>query len=208
MRRKIKLGLAGLNATKIIEKATLILTKMTGNANFPDPTPSLADLTAANEALSAANAAAASGDRAAITVRKNQEQVVANMLRTLAAYITMASDGNDAVIQSSGFELQNLPEPQPNLSRPVAFKSLRGQHQGDVELSWRRVRGAMSYLIEMTTGEPSNPNSVWTTVAITTKVKVGFSNLGIGNFYYYRVKGVGRNNESAWSDISMVMTAA
>ena len=208
MRRKIKLGLAGLNASKLMNKVTVIVTKMTGNVNFPDPTPSLADLTTANEALSAANTAASSGDRDAILLRNNQEQVVANMLRTLASYITMVSNGDGAIIQSSGFELQNLPEPQPNLTRPADVKSVRGQQAGEVEVSWKSVQGAMSYLVEMTTGEPSDPASVWTTVAITTKVKAIFSNLDIGNFYYYRVRALGRNNESSWSDISMVMTAA
>lgn len=208
MRRKIKLGLSGLNAAKLIEKAGTIVTKMTDNANFPTPTPSLADLTTAYEALAAATVVASGGDREAILVRKSHELVVANMLRTVAAYVVMAADGDGAIISSSGFALQNLPEPQPALSRPVDFKTERGAHEGEVELSWRSLRGAMSYIIEMTTGDPKDQASEWTTVAVTTKVKAKFENMGIGKFYYYRVKAVGRHNESPWSDISMVMTAA
>ncbi len=208
MRRKIKLGLSGLNASKLSEKAGTIVSKMTGNASFPTPTPSLADLTTAYEALDAAAIAASGGDRDAILLRSKQELVVANMLRTIASYVTMESDGDGATIASSGFDLQRLPEPLPMLVRPVDFKTLRGQHEGEVELSWKSVRGAMSYVIEMTTSDPSAPDTVWSAAAITTKVKYRFENLPIGNFYYYRMKAVGRKNESAWSDISMVMTAA
>lgn len=208
MRRKIKLAITGLNATKLVEKSFRIISMMTGNASFPTPTPSLADLTAATEALATASVPASGGDRHAILLRKDQEVVVANMLRTLGAYVTVEANGDGAVITSSGFELQRLPEPQSSISRPVDFVSERGKHSGGVELSWKSVLGAQSYVIDMTTGEPKDPLAVWTTVAITTKVKARFDNMEIGQFFYYRVKAIGRNSESPWSDISMVMAAA
>ncbi len=130
------------------------------------------------------------------------------MRRNLAGYVTMTADGNGAVIVSAGFELARLPEPQPAVTRPVDFKAVRGAHTGEVELIWRTVRTAGSYVVEMITADPSLPGTEWTSVAITTKVKIKFERLSIGQYYYYRVKAVGRNNESPFSDVSLVMTAA
>lgn len=208
MRRKIKLALAGINAAALIEKSGILITKLTGNANFPSPTPSLADLTAAVTELTSATIAASRGDRELILIRKEQENVVANMIRTLAGYVTMTADGNGAKIASAGFELVKLPEPQPAITRPIDFKAIRGAQTGEVELSWRLVRNAASYVVEMTTGDPQLPETVWATAAITTKVKINFENLNVGQYYYYRVKAIGRNSESPFSDISLVMTAA
>jgi len=70
------------------------------------------------------------------------------------------------------------------------------------------VRNAASYVMEMITADPSLPGKGWTSVAITTKVKIKFERLSIGQYYYYRVKAVGRNNESPFSDVRLVMTAA
>lgn len=207
MRRKIKLALAGVNAAALIEKCGTLITKLTDNANFPSPTPSLAELTAAVTELTSATIAASKGDRELILVRREQEIVVANMIRNLAGYVTMTADGNGAKIASAGFELVKLPEPQPAISRPVDFKAQRGAHTGEVELSWRLVRNAATYVVEMTTGDPQLPETTWATAAITTKVKIKFSDLNVGQFYYYRVKAIGRNSESPFSDISLVMTA-
>lgn len=91
-------GLAGASAAMLIEKCSTIISKMRGNVNYPSPTPSLADLTAANEALSAAAIAASRGDRELILVRKGHQQIVANMLRNLAGYVTMTADGDGAIL--------------------------------------------------------------------------------------------------------------
>ena len=184
-----------------------MISKMTGNASFPSPTPSLADLTTANEALKAAETAASGGDRNAIMIRNDQQLVVANMMRTLAAYISMEANGDGALITSTGFELQRLPEPLPSITRPIDFLTNRGNHTGEVELTWKSVKGAQSYLVEMTLTDPSE-KAAWTTVAITSRVKTKLENLEIGKFFYFRVKAIGRSSESSWSDISMVMTAA
>ena len=207
MRRKLRLGLVALNATKLSKKADIVISKMTGNASFPSPTPSLADLTTANEALKAAETAASGGDRNAIMIRNDQQLVVANMMRTLAAYISMEANGDGALITSTGFELQRLPEPLPSITRPIDFLTNRGNHTGEVELTWKSVKGAQSYLVEMTLTDPSE-KAMWTTVAITSRVKTKLENLEIGKFFYFRVKAIGRSSESSWSDISMVMTAA
>ena len=208
MRRKIKLEITGLNATLLIEKSFRIISKMTGNASFPTPTPSMADLTAATKDLAEAARIASGGDRQAILIRKDKERVVANMLRTLGAYVTVEGNGDGSVLDSSGFELQRLPEPQPPIGRPTGLVTERGAHAGAITVGWKSVKGAMSYVLQVSTvGKPLVEDD-WTPALLTTKVKVGFPNMEIGKYFYYRVKAIGRNSESPWSNVSRVMPAA
>lgn len=208
MRRKIKLEVSGLNASKLITKSFRAITKMTGNASFPNPTPSLADLTTATEELVQATQVAAGGDRQAILIRDQKKQNVANMLRILGSYVTVAADGDGPILASSGFDLQNLPEPQPTITRPVDFVSERGKHVGEVNVTWQSVKGARLYIVEMTNADPSDPQAVWKEERTTAQAKANFMYTQIGSFFSYPVKAIGRNSESPWSDISVVMTAA
>ena len=57
----IKAGLKGLKAPDLVGKTSQVLESMTGNANFANPSPSLADVTAARAALVTAIAEAEGG---------------------------------------------------------------------------------------------------------------------------------------------------
>lgn len=207
MKRQIKIGLSGLNASALIAKTEHIVAAMTGNANFPNPTPDLADLNAAKQALKDATRAAKFGDKRAILDRKDKEGVVKDLLRQLASYITMTANGDGAMIASSGFEVRRLPEPMPRLTRPLGFEAIRGEHSGTAVLEWKSVRGSQTYLIEVTTSDPGTSEAVWTTAAITTKVKHRIENLERGKYYWYRVMAIGRNTTSTYSDVSLLFAA-
>lgn len=139
---------------------------------------------------------------------ENLRLVVANMLRTLGAYVTVEANGDGAILASSGYDLQNLPEPQPELAAPADFLSERGKHSGQINLSWKSVKGALSYVMEVTKGNPSDPLAVWSNAGVTTKVRAQFTNMELGSFFAHRVKAIGRNSESPWSDVSVVQAAA
>ena len=85
MKRQIKIGLSGLNAAELVVKTQDIVEAMTGNANFPTPTPDLAVLAAANVELKDAVSAANFGDKRAIQERDNKQAIVADLMRQLGA---------------------------------------------------------------------------------------------------------------------------
>lgn len=207
MKRQIKIGISGLNAAELIKKTDDIVMAMTGNANFPTPTPDLADITAANTELKNAAAQAGFGDRRAIYERNDKQAVVADLMRQLATYVALIANGDGAIIASSGFEVRRLPEPMPQLERPLNFVANRGVHEGSAELEWKSVRGSQTYLIEVTTTDPATSDAVWITAAITTRVKHSITNLDRGTYYWYRVKAIGRNTTSAFSDVSLLYAA-
>lgn len=180
---------------------------MMGNANFPTPTPDLADVTTAKQELKVTATAAAFGDKRAILERNNKVVIVMDLVRQLASYVTLIANGNGAIIASSGFEVRRLPEPVPPLARPLSFEANRGSHSGSAILEWKSVRGSQTYIIEVTTSDPATSDADWTTAAITTKVKHRIENLERGKYYWYRVMAIGRKTTSAYSDVSLLYAA-
>lgn len=206
MRRRIKVGLKGLTPAKLVKKTEDIVLAMTGNANFPNPTPDLADITTANQELKLA-VTEAGYDKRAIFRRDALQTNVINMLRELGTYVALMTKGDGDIIVSSGFEVRRQPETMPPLSRPVNFVANRGAHEGTAILEWKTVRGSQTYLIQVTTTDPSTTEAVWETAGMTSKVKHRLDNLVKGTHYWYRVQALGRNSVSPFSDLSMLFAA-
>lgn len=207
MKRQIKIGLSGLNAVDLIAKTNDIVAAMTGNANFPTPTPDLPALIAANTELQTAAEASRYGDSRMIENRKNKQVIVEDLLRQLAAYVTMTATGDGAILATSGFELRRVPEPMPPLARPLNFVANRGTHEGSADLEWKSVTGGLTYMIQVSTTDPTVSDDNWKTAAVTTKVKHRIENLTKGTYYWYRVMAVGRNSTSPYSDVSLLFAA-
>ncbi len=207
MKRQIKTGLSGLNAAALVTKTNNIVAAMTGNASFPTPTPDLTAITAANTELKDAVEASVFGDKRSIQERDQKQAIVLDLVRQLAVYVTLIGNGDGTILSSSGFELRRLPEPMPPLLRPLSFVANRGMHEGTADLEWKSVRGSQSYIVEVSTSDPTVGTGNWTTAAITTKVKLRIENLTKGTYYWYRVMAVGRNSTSAYSDVSLLFAA-
>lgn len=180
---------------------------MTGNANFPVPTPALADIQTKLDEFETLAVAALDGTKRDRYVRDEAAKELKDMLRILANYVAMTAAGNGDVILSSGFDIRNEAEPVPPLTVPDALKALRSSHGGVIDLDWEVVPNAVSYQVMMTTNDPSQVDAVWTTVAVTSKSKAEINNLMPGQYYWFRVKAVGRNSDSGFSDPAMVMAA-
>lgn len=203
----LKLGLANLKPADLVSKSSTIEQNMDGNVNFPSPEPALADVTAKRVELDTLISKASVGDRVAIADRNVAYNELAAMLRKLAKYVSLTADGNEGIILSSGFGVRKQSEPQPQVTRPMDFNVQRAQRQGEVILSWKTVQGGMSYLVDMTTTDPSLPTTVWTQIAVTTRGKHKAENLTAGTYYWFRVSAVGRKNVSAYSNVELIMAA-
>ncbi len=142
----LKLGLNGLKPADLVVKSSTIEQNMEGNVNFPTPEPALADITAKRTELYTLISKASVGDRVAIADRNVAYDELAAMLRKLAKYVSLTADGNEGIIVSSGFGVRKQSEPTPRVSRPVDFNVQRAHLQGEVILSWKTVRGGMSYI--------------------------------------------------------------
>lgn len=196
---KVKLGLARRNDEDLLVFSRTVVTNMTGNANFPTPTPALADVTAAADAFETAIEAAAGGG-VVLTEQKNVARAtLLELMRQLGYYVQSASEGDKEKILTSGMDVARTPTPIGQLPAPGNLLTRFSDFSGVVDLDWDSVYGSTLYTVEINETDP-NEEKAWTPVHSTTKSKASISALEPGTFYWFRVRANGAAGVGPASD--------
>ena len=196
----VKLNLGRLSIPVKIELALAIVADMTANAAFTTPTPTLAAVTAAADALSDKSVAARSARLAAVNATSEQDAAgtaLDTLLSQLASYVDMAANGNADVIRSAGMEVRGEPTPATPLPAPVIKEATIPAERGAVELKWLPLPTAKVYVIEHTpdmTGQTG-----WTNGADFTRTRGTVAGLTPGLRHLFRVAGVNAVGKGPWS---------
>lgn len=180
--------------------------QMTGNANFPTPMPDTATYAAALTAFSDKLAAfrALEDLIAQARIEKDDARLALEQLTTgRGNYVETASGGNAAKIVSAGFEVRGAAVPVGVPSAPLGLLAQMGEMSGQIVLSWTKVHGANSYVVECR--ERDNPTSTWTQAKIGTASRLKVDGLTPGTVYAFRVRALGAADEGAWSDETVKM---
>jgi hypothetical protein len=207
MMNNVKLGISGVSPDALVSKGRVLISKMTGNPTFPSPTPTLAELQTAVNELQDAISAAAFGDRQKISERNTKYDALYLLITRLGGYVSSVAAGNADAVLSSGFDVRRRNTPAQPVAPPIDVRASRTSVQGRVEVQWAPDRGARSYVVEMTTTDPAEGNTVWAPCGFTTRTKLYVDGLAIGKFYWFRVKAVGTRENSGFSDVALVMAA-
>jgi len=197
---KVKLGLQNMTVPAKAELGVRIVAAMTGNPNFVTPNPALADITAAKAALlTAYNDALSKRSQAktATDLMADREMAFERLLTLEALYVENASGGDELKIQSAEMSIRAPRVPVGQLYPPLALSAMAGNNDGEIDLNWEPVRGANSYLIQMTT-DPNVPDS-WVNKANATESYAVILGLTSGNKYWFRVAGIGAAGQGAFS---------
>jgi Fibronectin type III domain len=80
---------------------------------------------------------------------------------------------------------------------PQALKATAGDHDGEIDLTWKAVSNARSYTIESSV-DPATASS-WTHVGIATSTSKTIANLTSGKRYWFRLAAIGGGGQSGWS---------
>src|SRR5438874_8135206 len=80
-----------------------IIASMTGNANFPTPSPTLTVITTALSAFTVALADAADGGVEKTAIKNAKRAELVSLLRQLSSYVFATADGDMTKLLSSGF---------------------------------------------------------------------------------------------------------
>jgi len=203
----LKGGTARLNPRSLVLFTRRIINKMTGNADFSTPQPTLVDMEAKLTEFENMATAAIDGSKAQVYSRNESSKELKTMLRTLANYVSLTADGDGVVILSSGFDVRSDPEPAPPLTNPQDLKASRSSRSGEVDLDWTTVSNALNYQVEFSTIDPIMPAVEWVQSGVSSKSKYSVDNLTVGQFYWFRVKAYGRDDASGYSDPALVMAA-
>lgn len=174
-----------------------ILDKMTGNTNFPDATPTPAQLKTAHDEFVTSNAACADGGKNTVLVKNQRRTALESTLRLLGLYVQAHCNNDLNIALSSGFKTKKEGERYTVLDKPQNFTVKTGPMPGSIKLSVDTVKGASIYLYEWTQ-VPVTAQTVWEFELGKTSMLI--KNLVQGKEYAFRVAGKGAPNEKVFSD--------
>jgi hypothetical protein len=183
----------------LLNFAKTVLKSMTGNAFFPTPTPTLAQLSAAITALDAAQVLAASRAKGAVQARNGVRKNLIVLLKQMRDYVqsiveTQIADAL-AIATSAGMTLAKR-----TLRTKPELAVKQGELAGTVLLVAKAVAGATTYYWSFSLDQKS-----WSSAPETTKAKTTISGLTVGQTYYFRFCTLARKVE-AKSDPSQAIS--
>lgn len=179
-------------------KADHIIDEMTDNPHFPTPSPTLEVLTTASANYGNALEKAQNGNKEDTVLKNNAKEELIALLKQMANYVQMASAGNEAIILSSGFNVNKKPSLIGPLPKATNLKVSMAPNRGSVLLSCKVIKKARVYVFEYTHA-PVNNDSVWTK-AVSTKHNTQIDGLNSGQQYVFRVAGAASDPTRNWSD--------
>jgi len=198
---RIKLNLRNLSIPDKVQRGRQIVTAMTNNANFSNPHPPLPEVTAALASLDQNYAllqAAKADVKAKASTQDDAEAKVDQILAQLAAYVESIAGNDEKIITSAGLTSKASRSAPTLLSPPQSLSATAGEHEGVIDLSWKKVPNAKSYTIQMSP-DPPTPES-WTHAAIATASTRTIENLTSGKRFWFRVAAIGAMGQSGWSE--------
>jgi hypothetical protein len=196
----VKVGVTKMSVPAKIQYTRQIVLDMTNNPNFAAPSPDLDSLSDAATALeSAYNAAlqARANAKMQTSVMGQKSAVLDLLLMQEASYVQSTSGGDKAKIESAGFDVRDTPTPIGQLPAPAEPKAVPSQNPGMIQLSWKKVRGAKSYLIERAL---DNQRLEWAAASTSTKTKAMVNTMTSGLRYWFRVAAIGSAGQGTWSE--------
>jgi hypothetical protein len=174
---------------------------MTNNTNFSNPHPPLSDVTASLSTLEQAHTSLQSAKadvKAKATAQADAELKANQILAQLAAYVESIAGSDEKIITSAGLETKISRSAPSALSPPTGLTTTAGDHDGVIDLSWKKVANAKSYTIQFSPDPPTHES--WTHASIATASFATIENLTSGKRYWFRVAAVGTMGQSGWSE--------
>lgn len=197
---QLTLGFTKTTPVEMVGKARTHVTMMTGNAAFTTPTPTLAAITTATDALDAANNAYDfNRGKLEKEARDTKFRELKKLLRELGGYVQANCNGDRELILSTGFDVRRNSLPVGQLPAPLGVLALVTLYPGKLEVRWDGVKGRSTYELWMTSEDP-NVESGWKLLMLTTKTRNLVDGLASGKVYNFRVVARGPLGASPVSD--------
>jgi hypothetical protein len=190
-----------LSVPALITYAKGIVTRITGNPSFPNPTPSLAVLTAAVDDLQVAEAAALSRLKGAVATRNDRRAALVLLLRQLRGHVQTVADASAengaAIIASAGLAVRKIPA-----RRARAFTAKPGAVSGSAKLVATTAARRASYEWQYST----DGGKTWVIAPSTLQARTTIAGFVPGSTVLFKSRPVTRTGEGDWSQpVSLVI---
>lgn len=201
MRMNITLALAKLAAVRLLALLRNIIQMFTGNVLFASSPFTVAQMEAMYDAYSAAIAAAKEGGPAQRQFRDKLTAEVKDMLRIQADHVRSVCNGDAAKLATSGFTLTKMPEPIEEVGVSGNVVARNSSKPNTVKVSWGKAVGGKMSRLERTDTDPNLPDTVWSTMGLTSRHSMEVGELELNKPYYFRVIALGKTSEGKPSDV-------
>lgn len=193
----VVLRLAKKTIPQKIETGRLIVTSMTGNANFPSPHPTLPVVTTGINALETTHIAALNGGKDDTANMRITEAALNLALTSLGNYVESIANASpasaEAIVLSAGMDIKRMRAP---LER--GFRLERGEYEGQIKLRTNyQPNSTVSWAMTLTPADESS----WQVIHSSTRSKHIVTGLNSGSRYYFRYSRVGSKGQEPWSNV-------
>lgn len=198
---RIKRTWTRMNRGERVDFAQTIKAALTGNPNVPNPTPPLAELTAAITLAQTKRDSVAALETQLATARAAEaaaQDALVTVLDKEAAYCESLLGDNPAGMASTGFPTSSGPSAPQEVGQVTNFSLTASDEDGALEGQWDPVPGAHSYEAQ-SCADPSQPNS-WSYRGTVTASSFRYGNLVSGSRCWFRVRAIGSKGPGPWSD--------
>jgi len=183
---------------KLLLLAKAVLTAMTGNASFPNPSPSLDTL---DQRVTKLEAAIASGTAAE---RRAACEALRETLLHLGDYVQSVAESQagsvdilavQALVETAGMKLRKV-----GARAKQVFAAASGPDPGSVDLT-----APASPDRDPHEWQDSADASTWTSLPSTRKARTRVTGLPAGAPHYFRHRTLTKDGHTAWSDPVMIV---
>jgi hypothetical protein len=198
---RVSLGFARKIDTDLIAFTRNVIALMTGNAQYPTPSPTLKVIGTAVDALETAVHDALGGGKIAIATRNAARAEMLSLLRQLAAYVTGNCGADLVLLLGSGFEPIKMASPVGVLPAPEKLRLTLTGTSGELQLRFDRVVNAANYSVQ----SAQNADGPWENQALSTSTRVLIRDLTPGKVYWVRACANGSAGPSGWGGPATAM---
>ncbi len=185
-------------------------TAMTGNAKYPAPVPTAADLDALITDLEAKIATQATAQENLDTANTELDDAVLEGQRILGQRATNCNSvtpGDTAALQSTALLLAAPRTPAGPTPRVQNVRLTVGDSVGTIDVAWNSLlRKASSYQLQSATNLAGDPNTAtWTNHDPVTKSSTTLGPFTSGTRLWIRARAIGTNGPGDWSDPATII---
>jgi len=199
----LKKALAHMPPAALVAKAEHVHAQLTAHAaDFPAPSPSLAELAQAKDALLVAISDALDGGRRAHQAKRDAYSKLIALLRRTAQYVGNVANGDAQLIINGGFTVRATATPSHLPSAPRNLEARTPDVENAARIEWRGEAKVRLYQVQRSTQDPAT-GADWTSVAYTSKCKCTIAGLEPYRMYWFRVIALNTVGASLPSDVLM-----
>lgn len=178
--------------------AGVVAGQMENNANFPNPPAALAKLKKIVPEYRMSLADALTRDKEKVAIKNNKKDIVIALLQELVDYVTAISNGDKAIMLSSGFDVCEDNGGKSVLAK-IEILEVEIDLPGEATTKVRNAKGARAYIHQYTT-EPPTPRTIWVSEGCGLS-KYTFQGLASDKRHWFRVVAIGSGMQRTFSPV-------